>query len=87
MKLYTEHWGSNENYGTLLRRRGRNRGWLASEGRFFLYQEGSEGDEVLFDSETPWTEFCEAGGTYEMTRESSGLYHVEKGVDTDYIKD
>lgn len=82
MTLYSEHWGSNENYGDLLRRRGRNRGWLASEGRFFLYQEGSEGDEVLFDSETPWTEFCDAGGTFEMTQESSGLYHVEKGVDS-----
>ncbi len=87
VKLYSDHWGSNENYGKLLRRRGRNRGLLASEGRFFLYQEGSAGDEVIFDTETPWTEFCDAGGTYEMTQESSGLYHVEKGADSGYINE
>ncbi len=57
-----------------------NRGILAAEGRFILYQKGSEGDEVLFDTETPWSEFCDAGGTYEMTRESSGLYHIDKGA-------
>ena len=85
MAVFTENWGSNENYGVQLRRRGRNRGWIASEGRWFLYQDGSEGDEVIFDSDEPWTEFCNGGGTYEMTRESSGLYHVEKGADPDYI--
>ena len=64
--------------------RGTNRGVLASEGRFLLYQQGSEGDEVVFESETPWSEFCDAGGTYEMTRESSGLYHIEKDAYTGY---
>lgn len=82
--VFTEHWGTNMNYEVQLKSRGVNRGLLASEGRFLLYQEGSQGDEVIFDSETPWSEFCDAGGTYEMTLESSGLYHVEKGVYKNY---
>ena len=79
--LYSEHWGSNTNYETLLKRRGRNRGFLAAEGRFLLYQEGSAGDEVIFDSETPWTEFCEGGGSRDMITQDCGLYHIEKGAD------
>lgn len=86
ISVFTENWGTNENYGLLLRRRGRNRGLLASEGRYFLYQEGSEGKEVIFDTETPWSDFCDAGGTYEMITESSGLYHTEANADPDYIK-
>ena len=82
--VFSEHWGTNTNYETGLRIRGTNRGLLASEGRFFLYQKGSVGDEVIFDTETPWTEFCEAGGTYEMITESSGLYHIEKGAYSNY---
>lgn len=78
---FENHWGSNMNYGALLQRRGHNRGILATEGRFLLYQEGSEGDEVTFQTETPWTEFCDGGGTHELTTESSGFYTVEKGVD------
>ena len=85
--VFTENWGTNENYGMLLRRRGRNRGLLASEGRFFLYQQGSEGTEVIFDTETPWSEFCKGGGTYELIQESSGFYHKEANADPDYIKD
>ena len=81
---FENNWGSNENYGELLRTRGHNRGILATEGRFLLYQEGSEGDEVIFDTETPWTEFCDGGGTYELTKESSGFYHIEKDAD-DYV--
>lgn len=84
ISVFTEHWGTNMNYEVGLKSRGVNRGLLASEGRFLLYQEGSQGDEVIFDSETPWSEFCDAGGTYEMTLESSGLYHVEKGAYKNY---
>lgn len=75
--LFAGYWGSNENYATALKRRAVNRGWLAAEGRWFMYQEGSEGNEVIFDTETPWTEFCEAGGNHKMTTADSGLYHVE----------
>ena len=83
--VFSDNWGSNENYGPLLRRRGRNRGLLAAEGKWYLYQKGSAGDEVIFDTDTPWTEFCEGGGTYDLTRESSGFYHVEKKAYTGYV--
>ena len=55
--------------------RGHNRGILATEGRFLLYQEGSKGHEVVFDTDTPWTQFCEGGGTYQLTLEESGFWH------------
>ena len=78
---FEDHWGTNMNYAAGLSRRGHNRGILATEGRFLLYQQGSEGDEVIFETETPWTEFCEGGGTYQLTREDCGIYHIEKGAD------
>ena len=78
---FENHWGTNMNYAAGLSRRGHNRGILATEGRWLLYQKGSEGDEVIFDTDTPWTQFCDGGGTYELTRESSGFYHIEKGAD------
>ena len=79
---FENHWGTNMNYAAGLSRRGHNRGILATEGRFLLYQEGSQGDEVIFDTETPWTEFCEGGGTYKLITEESGFYHILKKADS-----
>ena len=78
---FENHWGTNMNYAAGLSRRGHNRGILATEGRWLLYQEGSQGDEVIFDTDTPWTEFCDGGGTYELITEASGFYHIKKGAD------
>ena len=85
IKIFSDNWGSNEKYGPQLRRRGRNRGILASEGRWLKYQDGSQGDEVIFDTDTPWTEFCKGGGTFDLTLESSGFYHIEKDAYNDYV--
>lgn len=79
---FEEYCGDNPNYADLIKRRGHNRGRLATEGRFFLYQVGSQGDEVIFKTETPWTEFCEGGGTKELCTQDSGFYTINPKVDT-----
>ena len=46
------------------------RAMLATKGKFVGYN----GKEVIFQTQTPWSDFCNGGGTYKLIEETSGLY-------------
>lgn len=81
VKDFEDNWGTTQKYETGSRRRAHSRGMLATEGKFFKHHSGSKYNEVIFQTETPWTDFCNGGGTYELMLEDSGIYKTQGDYD------